>query len=103
MPIYINKNGQQSGPYEDHIVIDQLRSGVLSPEDLAIRHGDASWQSLANMFPGVGPARVSDPPPIGVSGATIGQVAPAAPAAKKGGCLKGGLIGAGILLLLLGI
>ena len=27
MPIYINKNGQQAGPYEDHVVIDQLRSG----------------------------------------------------------------------------
>jgi len=24
MPIYINKNGQQSGPYEDHVVIDQV-------------------------------------------------------------------------------
>lgn len=103
MPIYINKNGQQSGPYEDHIVIDQLRSGVLSPDDMAIRHGDASWQRLADMFPGVGVANAPDPSPIGVSGAAVGQVASAAPAAKKGGCLKGGLIGVGILFLLLGI
>jgi hypothetical protein len=69
MPIYINKNGQQSGPYEDHIVIDQLRSGVLLPDDMAIRHGDASWQKLTDMFPGVGQAAapttayVAAPPP----------------------------------------
>ena len=54
MPIYINKNGQQSGPYEDHIVVDQLRNGTLSPSDMGIRHGDPSWQKLGEMFPGVG-------------------------------------------------
>ena len=106
MPIYINKNGQQSGPYEDHIVNDQLRSGVLSPDDMAIRHGDSSWQRLADMFPGVAASRESDAALSAgpaVAGAAVGQVASAATATKKGGCLKGGLIGAGILFLLLGI
>jgi len=62
MPIYINKNSQQSGPYEDHIVIDQLRSGVLSPNDLGIRPGEKSWSLLAELFPGIGePLRHQSP------------------------------------------
>ncbi len=105
MPIYINKDGQQSGPYEDNVVIDQLRSGILSPSDMSIRHGDSSWQRLGDLFPGVAPeARATPsipiPPPLMAGG---DAVASASPASKKGGCLKGGLIGAGVLFLLLGI
>ena len=107
MPIYINKNGQQSGPYEDHIVIDQLRSGVLSRDDMGIRHGDRSWQKLGDMFPNA----VDEPrtgfaassSPIGTA-APAGDIASAAAVTKSGGgCLKYGLIGAGLLLLVLGI
>jgi hypothetical protein len=56
MPIYVNKNGQQSGPYEEHVVIDQLSNGSLSPNDLAIRHGDPGWKPLGELFPGFGAA-----------------------------------------------
>ena len=59
--IYIYKNDRQSGPYEDHIVLEQLKSGVLSPDDLAIRHGETRWQPLSDMFPGVSSA---PPPPL---------------------------------------
>jgi hypothetical protein len=55
--IYIYKNNQQSGPYEEHLVLDQLRSGLLKPEDMAIRQGDTQWQPLRTMFP-----EVSSPP-----------------------------------------
>ena len=103
MPIYINKSGQQSGPYEDHIVIDQLRSGMLSPDDLAIRHGDAAWQRLGEMFPGVAAERAEAAAPVFVAGSAGTPTASVVPAAKKGGCLKGGLIGLGLLLLVLGI
>ena len=54
MPIYITKNNQQSGPFEEHVVIDQLRSGLLSSDDLGIRQGDSSWSRLGDLFPGVG-------------------------------------------------
>src|SRR5688572_26395849 len=65
MPVYINKDGQQSGPYEDNVVIDQLRSGMLSPNDMAIRHGDSSWQRLGDLFPGLADqARATPPIPI---------------------------------------
>jgi len=51
MPIYINKNNRQSGPYEEHVVIEQLRSGYLSPNDLGIRHGETTWTRIGDMFP----------------------------------------------------
>ena len=60
--IYIYKNNQQSGPYEEHLVLDQLKSGMLAPEDLAVRHGESQWQPLGNMFPEV--ASVVPPPPV---------------------------------------
>ncbi|HVF29415.1 MAG TPA: DUF4339 domain-containing protein [Pyrinomonadaceae bacterium] len=91
MPIYINKNGQQSGPYEDHIVRDQLTSGVLSTNDMAIRHGDATWQKLGDMFPGVG--RSSSPPPVAAAGEGVRAAASTAmplatPTKAAGGCRK---------------
>jgi len=103
MPIYINKDGQQTGPYEDHIVIDQLKNGTLSPSDLAINHGGTSWQRLGDMFPGIGKSGFE--PPIGsTAAASATPVASAPPAVKKGGgCVKIGLIVAGLLFLLLGV
>ena len=104
MPIYINKDNQQSGPYEDRVVIDQLRSGMLSPDDMAIRHGESSWQRLGDMFPGVGAPPAAEPRVATQAAAYASDAtASAVPAPKKGGCLKGGLIGTGLLLLVLGI
>ena len=60
--IYIYKNNQQSGPYEEHIVLEQLRSGTLSPQDLGIRHGESDWAPLGSMFPQAA-APVKLPPP----------------------------------------
>ena len=96
MPIYINKDGQQSGPYEDHVVIDQLNNGSLSPNDLGVRHGDTAWQRLGEMFPDVG---VAKPRPV----TTEAAAASTSPSPKKGGCLKFGLIGTGLLFIFLGV
>jgi len=99
MPIYITKNKQQSGPFEEHVVLDQLAAGLLSPDDLGIRQGEASWQRLGDMFPNVGRSAS----PSGAVGTDASPAASTAPAAKKGGCLRPGLIVTGLLLLLLGI
>lgn len=103
MSIYVNRDNQQSGPFEEADVIAQLRSGSLSPNDMGIRRGDASWQRLGEMFPDVGREAHATPamstPPSAPAG--VNMVSP--PSAKKGGCLKGGLMGLGALLLLLGI
>lgn len=60
MQIYISKNKQQLGPFEEAKVLEMLRSGELSADDLAIRRGDNEWQKLGNFFPDAGaPARAA--------------------------------------------
>ena len=54
MSIYVSKDRQQLGPYEDSIIIEQLRNGMLSPNYLGIRQGESSWRPLSELFPGVG-------------------------------------------------
>lgn len=99
MPIYINKNNQQSGPYEDHVVIEQLKSGMLSPDDMAIRHGDPSWQRLGDMFPD-SIRRTSEPSPAANA---AGAAVPAASSAVETPAAKGGCKSvAGILLMVFG-
>lgn len=46
MQIYLYKNNQQYGPYEETAVIDSLRNGQCSLTDLAIREGMSEWQPL---------------------------------------------------------
>ncbi len=51
MLIYINKNGQQIGPFEENNVIEMLRNGQLLPGDYGIRQGENQWLPLAQMYP----------------------------------------------------
>lgn len=51
MSIYVYKNNQQLGPFDENIVIGNLRSGVFSPNDLGIRQGAQQWLPLIQMFP----------------------------------------------------
>src|SRR5215213_10030010 len=90
MPIYINKDGQQSGPYEDHIVTEQLGNGMLSPNDLGIRHGGTAWQKLGEMFPGVGVAAA--PRAAEVAAPPVRRPAPIASAEPESQFRKTGLL-----------
>jgi GYF domain 2 len=78
MQIYISKNNQQTGPFEQAKILEMLKKGQLSPNDLAIRHGEKEWQKLSVYFPGVG-------------NHALAGVAPSVP--KKGG--KSFLFGCG--------
>ena len=51
MSIYIHRNGQQFGPFEEDQVIDQLHGGQFSPDDMGIRQGETEWKKLSVMFP----------------------------------------------------
>ena len=51
MQIYINKNGQQLGPFEETVVRQMLQSGQLSSNDLGIRQGQNQWSPLGSLFP----------------------------------------------------
>jgi hypothetical protein len=101
MSIYINKNNQQSGPYEEHVVIEQLRNGMLSPNDMGIRHGESAWQKLGDMFPDAVRKTTEPSPAVNAvgAGAPHASASVQAPAAKGGGCR--GV--AGILLMIFGV
>jgi hypothetical protein len=91
MQIYINKNNQQLGPFDEAKVFQMLQNGQLAPQDLAIRQGATQWQPLANLFPNANSYRVNPP--------TVNTMPPP----KKGSGLKillGVLLGLGVLVIL---
>jgi hypothetical protein len=52
MSIYIYKNNQQTGPFEEGKVLEWLANGQLSPEDLAVKQGESQWKPLKDLFLG---------------------------------------------------
>ncbi len=54
MSIYINKNNQQLGPFEEAKVLEMLKTGELSSSDLAIRQGEKDWRKLGEYYPNAG-------------------------------------------------
>lgn len=97
MQMYVNKNGQQLGPFEEAKVLEMLRGGQFSPNDLGFKQGQTQWQKLGEIFPAQSTS--------GFSGFTptqpVSSIQP--PTSVKSGSstgLKFGLIGcAGIILL----
>ena len=53
MSIYIYKNNQQAGPFEESKVLEWLANGQLSPDDMAVKQGDKDWKPLKVLFPNV--------------------------------------------------
>ena len=96
MQIYVSKNNQQLGPFEESKVQEMLGSGELSPNDMAIRQGGSEWQKLGDFFPNARTAASANV----AAAAAVGQSAP-----KKS--RKGLLMGCGgfflITLLIAGI
>lgn len=89
MSLYISKNNQQAGPFEEWKVLEMLKNGGLSPNDPAIREGEKEWQKLSFYFPNVGN--------IAPAGVVAGR--PAARKSKTGlllGC--GGFLLVGLLM-----
>ncbi len=92
MQIYITKNNQQLGPFEEAEVLEMLENGKFSPTDLAIRHGETEWQKLETFYPNV--RHIADTQ----AAATVEQPAPKK--SRKGlllGC--GGFFLIGLLVL----
>ena len=56
MQVFINKNGQQLGPFEEQQVAEMLRNGQLSPNDSGFKQGQQQWQPLSTMFSNAGTA-----------------------------------------------
>lgn len=51
MTVYVYRNNRQQGPYEESSVAEGLRSGSLSPDDLACFVGSDRWAPLGSLFP----------------------------------------------------
>ena len=51
MSIYVNSGGTQSGPFDETSVLERLKNGQLSMDDLGIRQGESEWRRLREMFP----------------------------------------------------
>jgi hypothetical protein len=91
MQLYVFRNNQQLGPFEENAVLDQLRSGRLSPDDLGIREGETDWSRLGDIFAGRmqfnEPAAGSAPPVQAAGQAAFASPSSAAPKAA-GGCRR---------------
>ncbi len=64
MQIYVSKNGQQLGPFEEAKVLEMMEKGELAPNDAAIRQGETQWSSLENLYPNAGNKMDVITPPI---------------------------------------
>ncbi|HUB92197.1 MAG TPA: RDD family protein [Dyella sp.] len=67
MEVWIGRNGERHGPYQEEQVKEWLRSGQLSPDDLAWYDGLADWRPLSLLFPQDKPAPAPNPygpPPL---------------------------------------
>ncbi len=94
MTVYIYKNNQQLGPFEEAKVLEMLRNKQLLPDDLGVKEGQNDWQKLGVLFPNFSANRQHSP------------VAPnynqlQSPPPQKGGSSKGllfGLLGVGVIV-----
>lgn len=65
MDIYIYKNGQQQGPFNERTIQNGLNSGEFAYSDLAWHQGMTDWQPLSQILPALSAPPVSsvDAPP----------------------------------------
>lgn len=67
MEVWIGRDGERHGPYQEEQVKEWLRSGQLSPADLGWYDGLADWQALSVLFPLDKPQPAANPyapPPL---------------------------------------
>lgn len=62
MEVWIGRDGERHGPYKDEDIRQWLRSGQVSPDDLAWFDGLADWQALSVLFPDEVRDSASPPP-----------------------------------------
>lgn len=49
MAVYILRNGEPQGPYQESVVAAWLMDGTCAPQDLAWRNGMSTWQPLSTI------------------------------------------------------
>jgi hypothetical protein len=69
MAIWVIKDGQREGPYEEQDVRELIYEGTYSDADSAIRDGQFDWSTLGQLLGRLPPASASEaseeePPPV---------------------------------------
>jgi hypothetical protein len=77
MAIWVIKDGQREGPYEEQDVRELIYEGTYSDSDAAIRDGQFDWSTLGQVL-GRQPAS-SEPPPSEASPPALNEPAPPLP------------------------
>jgi len=77
MPIYIQRNGQEHGPYRDEEARSYLQGGQLLANDLARSEAERGWRPLQEVLAGRAAVAVAQPQP-GIYVATQNSSAAAA-------------------------
>ncbi len=76
MEVWIGRDGERHGPYQEADIRDWLRSGQISPDDLAWYEGMRDWQSLRHLFPADAPAAPPQPLPPAAADRPLPGTAP---------------------------
>jgi hypothetical protein len=101
MSIYVNKNGQQLGPFEEAQVAEMLRSGQLSPNDSGFKQGQQKWLPLSEIFPNAGTASSKPSLPISPAKSSLPIPQNNKPPMKKR--TLGGIYVSSVVLMVLGL
>lgn len=81
MQVFVFKDGQQLGPFDEGEVSAGLWDGKFTGEDLGIREGDSQWKPLNVLIPQTAqPAGFQPPLPSAVAVATVAPAAVEEPA-----------------------
>ena len=62
MELFIIRDGQQTGPFNQELVQSQLKSGELRPDDMGWHKGLSAWLPLGELFQRA--AGSAEPPPV---------------------------------------
>ncbi|MHC1480745.1 RDD family protein [Frateuria aurantia] len=62
MEVWIGRDGERHGPYQEAEIRNWLRTGQVSPDDLAWYEGLRDWQSLRSLFPADALQQEAPPP-----------------------------------------
>jgi len=98
MELYLHRNGEQVGPYNEDQISSMITNGALSRDDIVWHDGLIEWQPLHAVF--------SLPPPLAPPPLSHHPVQPQTPnqppvvvIQKKSGCLSTGLIVVGVIVI----
>ncbi len=84
MSIFVHKNDQQLGPFEEAKALEMLKTGEFTSQDMAIRQGETEWRKLGDYFPNASSQTQAAEPPAPAQPTPAAETEPAPKKSKKG-------------------